>query len=218
VDEMSDEEYSDYAKRFLKVVEIVEKYQYYIERRTVGMLYLTIAASISIFLFLLSFLIELAPKNLKAGLFLTIFTFTFIAIWLIAVNIFKFPRIYQKEKEAEKRVGKRIGLTWFSLSLIYLLIIVINNVHPVPQYITPLYTQILVGLGNLGNYYHTRKTKWYPGKVEKEYLYFAIILLLTSPIIPILKGLEWLTVTIFALTGTYILGVYIVLTSDKALE
>ena len=215
---MGDNEYEEYAKKFLKIIDVVEKYQYYMVRRTTGLLYLTIAATISIFLFLTLYILELVPASLKAITFVPLLMLIFAAIWFISANILKLPKIYQIGKREDEAAERGIGYTWFGLSLLYVLIMILNFIIHLPQFILPLYTQVFVALGNLGNYYFGKRTEQYPGKINREYLYFAIILLLTSPMITIFRGYEWFIVTIFTLLGTYAFGVYIVLTSDKALE
>ena len=215
---MASEEEREYARKFLKIIDIVENYQYFIWRRTTGLLYLTIAATISIFLLFGFSIVQLFPEKFAGIVFFIIISLTFLTIWLISINIFKLPKIYTTKEEKNNKAGKKTGITWFLLSLGYILLIIISNFIKLPSYTIPLYTQIFTGLGNFGNYYFSKKTRYYPGKIEKEYLYLSLTLLISSILIPIYKGYEWFIVTIFCLVGTYVFGVYIVLTSDKAFE
>lgn len=212
------EEYIEEARKFKMVIEVVERFQYFILRRTIGILYLLIAATISVFL-----MIGLSISELFEGayglLVLTALFFAMLAIiFVVANNIFKLPRLYVSDKEALKDGGKERGIFWLILSMInFALMFVIIYTHA-PFYLLPMSIQLFVALGNLGNYYFASKEEGYPGRVDREYLYLSLILFISTPLFPVFPGYGWFILTVFALAGTYITGLVILVTAEKALE
>ena len=209
-------EEKELAEDFLNVIKVIEKYHYYILRRTIGLLYLAIAATVSIFVIFILFMVNVIPESLLPLVIVGIVAIMFIEIFVVSMNIFKLPKIYAK-KERKKGRSNLIGKIWFIIFLITIPMMIIAPYLKFPDYTAPLVTQIFVGLGNMGNYIGSRKDEAYPGKIEKEYLLYSIIVLIAAVFIPYQPRYGWFIVTITALFGAYILGLYITLTADKAL-
>ncbi|MGQ4891649.1 MAG: hypothetical protein ACP6IP_04070 [Candidatus Njordarchaeia archaeon] len=214
---MEQREEKKLAKEFLNVIKYIEKYEYYMIRRSIGLLYLIIAATVSLFVISISYIIELIPTSLLPIAISILVILMITTIILASVNVFKIPKIYEEQKK-EKCKGSTSGLIWFILSIIAIAIIISANFIDYPDYTMPLTVQMLVGLGNLGNFYDSWKQKDYPGKIEKEYLIFSIVLLISAIFILVYPGFGWFVVTVTSLLGAYILGLYITLTAEKALE
>jgi len=202
-------------KKLLDVADVLEKYDYYLLRRSVGLIYLTISASISLILVIFLGFIEIVPPS-QTTLFIGAVILIMIIATYFAVNgIFGSLKIYKIEVKKGKSVSGKI---WGTLNALFFVILLLGFLGIIPEYDYPFIVQIIVGLGNLGNYYDSKKNEEFPGKIEKEYLVFSAILLATAVLIPLSPEYGWFIVTMTALLGSYIFGLYILFTSDNVFE
>ena len=214
---MAFEREKELAEDFLNVIKVIEKYHYYLLRRTIGLLYLTIAATVSIFIIFISFIVNVIPEQFLPLVIVGILTIMLVEIFIVSMNIFKLPKMYSRKEESRKKRDLS-GKIWFTLAVITVALMMFGPYLKFPSYTAPLATQIFVGVGNIGNYIESRTDETYPGKIEKEYLLYSIVVLIAGAFIPFLPEYGWFIVTITALFGAYAMGLYITLTADKALD
>jgi len=196
---------------------LLETYALYHRRRSIGNFYIFISATVSIFLFLgfiLSDYVSAVAGSTYGG-FAILFTMmiALILIFYISVNYFKFVELY-KPSGIERKEGQVMWL-WIPLSIALMFYMSVGNFFGVPSWTYPFSVNVFVGLGNLVNYFDSKLYNDYPGKVQKEYLYNALILFIGSILIIILPDYGWLIVTVTALMGAYAVGIYITVTAEK---
>ena len=129
------------------------------------------------------------------------------------------PSIYLTTQRYERKSRKSYyAYVWIPLSIIYVSAMVLANINILPKYLAPIFTEIFVGLGQIGNYWASSKLPRYPGKISTEYLIFGIIILLGTPLIGMFPGYEWFIVTVFCIIGSYLFGVYLIITAGRILK
>ena len=214
---MSIENHQEKIKELIEILDTLERYNYYVIRRSIGILYLLISATISFALLIFLYLLDLFRGLSLFIISLSFFLIVILTVILLSGTIFRTTVIYKEKKEKKKK--KSISNIAWSLATITLIpIMIISQTFNLPYYLSPFYIQLMVAIGNLGNYLESHRQKDYPGKVEKEYLAISLILFITSPAFFIFPEYCWFILTITALGSTYIAGVYLILTAEKALE
>ena len=204
-------------KELLEVLNVLERYNYYVIRRSIGILYLLISATISFGLLIFIYFLEVFKGISLFIISLTFFIVVVIAVILLSGSIFKTTMLYIEKKKV-RRKSNISSIMWTLATIIIIPLMILSQYYNLPYYLSPLYIQLMVAVGNLGNYLESRREKDYPGKVKREYLVVSIFLFATLPAFVLFPEYCWLTLTITALGSAYITGLYLILTAEKALE
>lgn len=211
-----DNEDLEYAKKLLRIVDVIENYNYYLIRRSIGITFIVIIALTSIIIMLIS-MIEQALKLtyfVASMLYFSAFTFFFLIIILLSHNIVKIPTIY-----STKRVSYRVhGKIWTCVGGFILVSSFVVYNTSVPDFYFPFILQASFGIGFISNYLAARTTPEFPGKIDREYLPIGFALLLTSPLILVYPEQAWIITSIVIMIGTFIFGIYLILTASKVFE
>ncbi|RLE75598.1 MAG: hypothetical protein DRZ80_02490 [Thermoprotei archaeon] len=204
------------ARKLLKIVDIIERYNYYLMRRAIGTLYIVIVGLISLIILFIGIFTEIItlPPSLEGILYFLSFIFFFIIIIPLGSLILRIPTLYSPDKKS----GKGYGITWMIVGASILIASSIIYTSPLPDYYFAFILQCLMSAGQFGNYLASRSQIDYPGKVEKEYFYFGLPLILFSPLILIFPEYAWLIVIIFVSTGTFLFGIYLIITAPKVFK
>lgn len=196
---------------------LLESYALYHVRRSIGNFYIFISATISIFLFLgfsLSDYLSSIAGPVYGGIAIYLsMLIALVIIFFISANYFRFIEIY-KPREL-KRKGRSIMWLWIPISIAFMVYMFLGHVFNAPEWSFPFAVEVFVGLGTLVNYFDARGVEYHPGKVEKEYLYSAILLFIGSILILIQPLYGWFIVTVTALMGAYAVGIYITVTAER---
>gem|GEM_PF-4752781 len=204
-------------ERFLEIVDLIEVYGYYLLRKGIGELYIFVAGIISI-----SLLLVLPLETILPNIYLSI---AIVLIFIIASSSTLFacrefiliPYLYVRKPRKEKKIEIE-GVFWSIASIVIVLTFITIWTGLVPPTIAPFTVGVMVGFGNIGNYVGARGRKDYPGKVSREYLVLGVIIIMGSFLALLLPQYGWYIITIVALLGTFLFGVYILLTASKVLE
>jgi len=198
---------------------IIENFYYYHLRRGLGNFYIFISATISVFLFLglivrdyLLDVVGLAAANMTIFLFILI---AMIILFFMGAQYFKFLNLYKVRDSWEE---KNITWLWVPISIGFIAYMIFAPSLGFPEYSYPLAVNIFVVAGNFVNYLNEAIREDYPGKVEKEYIFYIIILIIGAILIPIFPTFGWIITTISALAGAYAFGIYLVMTSERIFE
>ncbi len=207
------------ARKILEIADIIDVYYYYLIRRGVGSFYIGISASVSVALLLmLNFISEALPTYWILFGYIILWLFIFGIIFILSKQLFTIPSIYMTRKKGDRETKKRTSIYLFiMLSTIYVIMFLHSIVDILPSYFAPLSTEIYIGCIQVWNYWQSYKTSEYPGKVSKEYLIFGVILFLGSLLIPLYPEYGWFIVLIFGLIGTYLFGLYLIISASSIL-
>lgn len=208
------------VRKLLQIADILDVYGYYLLRRGIGSFYIGIAATVSLGLIFFFSLKASGSTFIILATYALFFVFIFAMIMILGKQLLEIQPIYltlpaQKER---RKYRKYYGYSWILLSTVYLILIFMTTVHVISSQYSPLFTEAFIGFGQLGNYMASSKSPKYPGKVLKEYLVFGIAILLACPMIVIWPEYGWFIVTAFCVLGSYIFGVYIIVTANRVLR
>lgn len=201
------------AKKLLKIVDIIELYNYYLIRRSIGMIYIIIIALVTMIMLLCSFLTESLSLSLSVvgALYVVSFIVFMVIIILLSTTIVRIPTIY----ETKSLEGKRYGIVWTIIGIIIIISSIIIYNTSIPDYYFPFTMQFLYGIAYVCNYFISKMTGYYPGKVDVEYLYLGVSLIAGSMIILIYPRYDWIVVVLFAFMGTFLFGIYLIITASN---
>jgi len=208
------------ARKLLKIADIIEKYQYYLIRKSIGSFYIGIISVVAIGLFTYPLLLEILGESraVLAGILTGLITAIIFILWF--VSAFTSPKIFLEKEKKRKKFALSVNLLWLSLFSVYGIIGIVDIFMPLPEFIYPFYLSLMIGIGNIGNYFFSRKTKDYPGKIEKEYLYLGLVAILPAFIIPFVPQVEyqWSLDFIAIWFGMFIFGIYVIITAPRVFE
>jgi len=206
----------EYAKKLLRIVDVIENYNYYLMRRSIGMIFIVIIALTSIIISIISMIEQTFELTYFAAslLYFSSFSLFFMIIILLSYNIGKIPAIYSMKRVSYRDHGK----IWTIIGgFILVTSFIIYNTW-VPDFYFPFILQASFGAGFIGDYLISRKQPEFPGKIDQEYLPIGLALLLFSPIILIYQDFSWIIAFMSITIGTFIFGIYLLLTAGKVFE
>ena len=211
-------DHEDGLKNFLKIADVVKVYGWYVLRKTIGTLYVTISATIGIVVSVLLIVVNLLSSPLLEILIFVIPFIGIATILLFASQMFSTFKVYPIEIRNIRSRKVRSQHVWLILLLIIFLVSISVKFFAISVIILALTIHFSVAIGNMGNYIASRYTENYPGKISEEYLYISIIGFATGPFIILFPHFEWLIVTIVNLVGSYVFGIYLIASSSKLLS
>lgn len=212
---MSDEDL-EYAKRLLRIVDVIENYNYYLMRRSIGMIFVIIIALTAIiinFISMVEHLFELSYITIGILYFFS-FSLFFLIIIFLSHNIGRIPIIY-----ATKRVDYRdLGKVWSIIGALILISAIIIYSTEVPDFYFFLTMQSLYGIGFISSYLTTKNKPNFPGKINLEFVSIGLIQFLTAPLILIYPKYSGIIAFMVITIGTFIFGIYLILTANNVFK
>ncbi len=200
-------------KQVAKLFALVELFPYYILRKTIGIIYIIIAATILVGESISNIFSQYINTEI---VFMATMTMMFFLISLPIRSAFKLQTAISNTPEEKRRVP-----WFFSQSILWmiigLLIVVVQIIADLlnNRFLFYVGLEFLIGLGQLVNYWISAKEQKYPGRICNEYLYFGIIIMATVPLLILFPNIADELIEITVLFGTYIFGLYILTTSNK---
>ncbi len=212
---MSDEDL-EYAKKLLRIVNVIENYNYYLIRRSIGLIFIVIIALTAIIIATINMIEQALNLSLflSGMLYFSAFSLFFLVITILSHNIAKIPEIYSAKRMNYRNYG---GIWMIAGIMILVSSVIIYNTYIPDIYFTFL-LQVLFGVGFLGSYFTAKNDPDYPGKVKEEYLILGLVLILLSPLILLYPKYAWITAFTVVMIGTFIFGIYLILTASKVFE
>ncbi len=202
----------------LKIVNIVKMYGWYVLRKTIGTLYVVISATIGIILSFLLLVINVLNSPILDLIVFIVPSIGVAAILLFASQTFSTLKIYPLQIRKIRHTRITYSHIWLLMLLIIFIVALSTKFLNFPIILLALTIHFAIAIGNMGNYFASRCTEKYPGKIEKEYLYPSIIGFITGPFIPLYPNFAWLIVTLVNLVGSYLFGIFLIVSSSKLLS
>jgi len=203
---------------FLEIVNVVKIYGWYVLRKAIGTLYVVISAAIGIILSFFLVLREILNPPLLEIMLCIVTVIGVATIIFFAVQIFSSLKIYPIKIRRVRFTRITSFHIWLLMLLVTSFIALSCKFLGLSATIFALSIHYSVAIGNAGNYFTSHYTENYPGKIEREYLYISIIGFLTGPFILLYPDLKWLIVTLVNLVGSYLFGIFIIISSGKLLS
>ncbi|MGY5859270.1 MAG: hypothetical protein RTU63_07865 [Candidatus Thorarchaeota archaeon] len=210
-----DDEMTEKAKQLLLLTDLVDKYPMVVARRVSGLIYIIIAGGISF-----ATLIYMSLQDIigPGDPLLTNLAFVGLSLffsWLVAFRLV-LPLTKSYPKEPSRSPGERAPFAvWGILATAIVILTWITSATGTGILFVPI-LQCIMGIGFLSNYLMGRVA----GEEEsftREHLYFAIAVFLS--IIPMLMFIEiaYIFLIIADMGGIYIIGIYMLITSERLL-
>jgi hypothetical protein len=121
-------------------------------------------------------------------------------------------KLYPKPEPSDEKAEFRVKLLWGILGTV----MVISSILAFGTnqlLIFPLVVQVVTALGNLGNYIVALQDPQ-PDFTTKVHLYFAVLLLLSIILFPVMM---FNIMVIVDMGGLYVIGIYMLISAEKVL-
>lgn len=202
----------DDLEKLLRLTKILERYEYYLLRRSIGNFYIGIVSIVATTIFLFVQMISVFGVENPYIISLP-FVVMITLIIALRISLFRFKIFIRIPKD-----GRKYSIFWTIITGAYMMLFFIYDfeVAPISESVIAITLPIFLGVGYIGSYIFSRRMEDYPGKVEKEYLLIGIAFALTGIlIIPFDVILQWFIDGIVIWLGMIILGVYLSLTAPR---
>lgn len=201
-------------RKFIRIIDVIEKYEYYLLRRAIGNFYIGIIAIVATCVFLYLSIITTFDWSGYISLIIILLGSSLIAI--LWVTTFRFKTILTRVKIRSKPSGY-----WVAIYIILCLLWVLKYsvMLEIPDSVFPPILTILLGIGNVGLYLE-RRGMHYPGVILKEFLVLGLVFIVAGFGIAFVPDVctQWIITAIVLWIGMILFGLYVSLTASKVFQ
>jgi hypothetical protein len=209
------EDLLEQAKQLLVLTDLVDRYPSVVSRRVAGLLYVLIGGAISLTALLFSTLVGFMGESMNSVF--VIIPFIVLVLLLTYVIAFRLiiPLTKSFAKEKEDSMSTTAKVVWGFLSTM----IVVTSIYAFgtgQEYFFPIGIQIILFIGNIGNYNEAKKD---PNEAifAKSQLIFSVIVLLSLIPIILVPPAAFSVMILVDIGGIYAMGIYMLLTAERLL-
>ncbi len=202
-----------------RLFSLVELIPFYIIRRTIGLIYILIAATILMGQAISMILESILSPSIANPITLIIVSITLLLIFVLvsfplqkAIRVQRY--VFGTSSEKKDKSGKMWGFIWGIISVAIVILLFVSN-YLQNDLLFYFGLQLLIGIGQMCNYLFSKRDKNYIGQIKNEYLYYSLFLIISSPIILIYSTFAAMFIEFTMLFCSYLFGLYILITSEK---
>jgi len=202
----------EHLEKLLHIVNIIEKYEYYMLRRAIGGLYIGIISIVATCIFIYFSVVSI--YGLNPLIILAIIVLAASMIIAYGITAFRFRVIVTRVPRNPK-----YSYLWIVVFVCFGLLYVVRYAVGVylPDTVFPVSLAVFLGIGNIGSYFISKRSRKYPGIIMNEYLALGILFVLTGTIISFIPDvdIQWLVDVFVLWIGMILFGMYVSYTAHK---
>jgi len=214
-EEMTEDEALKKAKQLLQLTDLVERYPSVIERRVGGIIYLIISGGIALsyaaVTTVMDFLMEIGGNLLIA--FVVMGLSLFVA-WGAAFRLVV-PLTKSYPKTREDGVSPLTKVVWGPVIVAIVLATVFLSGSDNQVYL-PFVLQVLITIGNVGNYVDFRRTSQEKPFMRAQLVFVLLLAISTIPML-LFPSIGYAVILLVDVGGIFVQGIYMLISAENLL-
>ena len=214
-DTLEQKDLLEQAKQLLVLTDLVDRYPSVVSKRVTGLLYVLIGGAISLTALLFSTLIGFMGETMNSVFVIIPFIVLVLLITYVIAFRLIIPLTKSFVKEKDDSMSTTAKIVWGFLSTMIVLIS-LYAFGTGQEYFFPIGIQIILFIGNIGNYNEAKKDQNEAIFARSQLLFSVIVLLSLIPII-LIPVAAFSVMILVDIGGIYAMGIYMLLTAERLL-